>query len=65
MTFDAFALQIPSIHILRYTAQVLGVILALLDDSEESVQLTAVSCLLTVNLISSSCLIFLINFHAK
>ncbi|KAM6568771.1 hypothetical protein CsatB_016756 [Cannabis sativa] len=40
--------QIPSIHILRYTAQVLGVILALLDDSDESVQLTAVSCLLTI-----------------
>uniref|UniRef100_A0A5B6ZUL3 Uncharacterized protein n=1 Tax=Davidia involucrata TaxID=16924 RepID=A0A5B6ZUL3_DAVIN len=40
--------QIPSIHILRYTTQVLGVILALLDDSDESVQLTAVSCLLMV-----------------
>ncbi|POO01806.1 Coatomer beta subunit [Trema orientale] len=40
--------QIPSIHILRYTAQVLGVILALLDDSDESVQLTAVSCLLMI-----------------
>ncbi|MED6125911.1 Protein SHOOT GRAVITROPISM 6, partial [Stylosanthes scabra] len=33
--------QIPSIHILKYTSQVLGVILALLDDSDESVQLTA------------------------
>lgn len=41
-------LQIPSIHMLQYTTQVLGVILALLDDSDESVQLTAVSCLLTV-----------------
>ncbi|KAF5953918.1 hypothetical protein HYC85_006774 [Camellia sinensis] len=40
--------QIPSIHILRYTPEVLGVILALLDDSDESVQLTAVSCLLMV-----------------
>lgn len=42
--------QIPSIHILKYTAQVLGVILALLDDPDESVQLTAVSCLLMVRL---------------
>lgn len=41
-------LQIPSVHIVQYTAQVLGVILALLDDTDESVQLTAVSCLLTV-----------------
>ncbi|XP_019425603.1 PREDICTED: protein SHOOT GRAVITROPISM 6 isoform X3 [Lupinus angustifolius] len=41
-------LQIPSIHILKYTAQLLGVILALLDDSDESVQLTAVSCLLMI-----------------
>ncbi|XP_041024886.1 protein SHOOT GRAVITROPISM 6 isoform X2 [Juglans microcarpa x Juglans regia] len=40
--------QIPSIHILQYTTQVLGVILALLDDLDESVQLTAVSCLLTI-----------------
>ncbi|OIV92177.1 hypothetical protein TanjilG_30818 [Lupinus angustifolius] len=40
--------QIPSIHILKYTAQLLGVILALLDDSDESVQLTAVSCLLMI-----------------
>ncbi|KAG7961190.1 hypothetical protein I3843_09G003200 [Carya illinoinensis] len=40
--------QIPSIHILQYTTQVLGVILALLDDLDESVQLTAVSCLLTM-----------------
>ncbi|XP_059667544.1 protein SHOOT GRAVITROPISM 6 isoform X2 [Cornus florida] len=40
--------QIPSIHILQYTTQVLGVILALLDDSDEPVQLTAVSCLLMV-----------------
>ncbi|RYR03647.1 hypothetical protein Ahy_B06g082747 isoform C [Arachis hypogaea] len=39
---------IPSIHILKYTSQVLGVILALLDDSDESVQLTAVSCLLMI-----------------
>ncbi|KDP29202.1 hypothetical protein JCGZ_16591 [Jatropha curcas] len=40
--------QIPSIHIYQYTPQTLGVIVALLDDSDESVQLTAVSCLLTV-----------------
>lgn len=40
--------QIPSIHILQYTTQVLGVILALLEDLDESVQLTAVSCLLMV-----------------
>ncbi|XP_048137647.1 protein SHOOT GRAVITROPISM 6 isoform X3 [Rhodamnia argentea] len=40
--------QIPSVHIVQYTAQVLGVILALLDDTDESVQLTAVSCLLTI-----------------
>ncbi|KAI4300360.1 hypothetical protein L6164_033748 [Bauhinia variegata] len=40
--------QIPSIQILKYTPQVLGVILALLDDSDESVQLTAVTCLLMI-----------------
>ncbi|GMH09863.1 hypothetical protein Nepgr_011704 [Nepenthes gracilis] len=40
--------QIPSIHINRYTAQVLGVISVLLEDSDESVQLTAVLCLLKV-----------------
>lgn len=40
--------HIPSIHILQYTTQVLGVILALLEDLDESVQLTAVSCLLMV-----------------
>ncbi|KAK3013387.1 hypothetical protein RJ639_010056 [Escallonia herrerae] len=40
--------QIPSIQDNQYTAEVLGVILALLDDLDESVQLTAVSCLLTV-----------------
>ncbi|XAR69166.1 hypothetical protein NMG60_11000655 [Bertholletia excelsa] len=40
--------QIPSIHVLRYTTEILGVILALLDDSDESVQSTAVSCLLMV-----------------
>lgn len=52
-----FGLQLPSIHILLYTAQVLGVILALLDDSDESVQLTAVSCLLMVNILWLSILI--------
>lgn len=40
--------QIPSIHINHYASQVLGVILALLEDSDESVQLTAVSCLIMV-----------------
>ncbi|XP_019054507.1 PREDICTED: protein SHOOT GRAVITROPISM 6 isoform X2 [Nelumbo nucifera] len=40
--------QIPSVHILQYTTQILGVILALLEDPDESVELTAVSCLLTV-----------------
>ncbi|KAM3689336.1 hypothetical protein ACB098_09G040300 [Castanea mollissima] len=40
--------QIPSIDILQYTSQVLGVILALLEDPDESVQLTAVSCLLMI-----------------
>ncbi|KAI4349077.1 hypothetical protein L6164_009717 [Bauhinia variegata] len=41
--------QIPSIHILKYTTQVLGVILALLDDSDESVQLAALTCLMMFN----------------
>ncbi|XP_022143882.1 protein SHOOT GRAVITROPISM 6 [Momordica charantia] len=40
--------QIPVIQILQYTAQVLGVILALLDDVDESVQSTALSCLLMI-----------------
>ncbi|OMO81848.1 Armadillo-like helical [Corchorus capsularis] len=40
--------KIPSVHIYHYTTQVLGVILALLDDLDESVQLTAVSCLLMI-----------------
>jgi maestro heat-like repeat-containing protein family member 1 len=35
----------------KYIQQVLGVILALLEDAKESVQLTAVQCLLTVSLI--------------
>lgn len=34
---------------LKYIQQVLGVILALLEDPNESVQLTAVQCLLTVS----------------
>lgn len=42
-----------SIHVNQYTTQVLGVILALLDDPNESVQLTAVSCLLMVYLMPS------------
>lgn len=33
---------------LNYIAQVLGVIVALLEDPDESVQLTAVQCLLSV-----------------
>jgi hypothetical protein len=33
----------------KYIQQVLGVILALLEDPTESVQLTAVQCLLTVS----------------
>ncbi|CAI9097916.1 OLC1v1034435C1 [Oldenlandia corymbosa var. corymbosa] len=40
--------QMPSVHILQYTSQILSVILALLDDSDHSVQLTSVSCLLQV-----------------
>lgn len=55
-------LQMPSIHVLQYTTQILGVILALLDDSDESVQLTAVSCLLMVKL-APSLLSFLFYFH--
>lgn len=41
--------QIPERHMLKYIQQVLGVILALLEDPNESVQLTAVQCLLTVS----------------
>lgn len=40
--------QIPPIHINMYTKEILGVILALLDDSDDSVQLTAVLCLLSI-----------------
>ncbi|XP_072987438.1 protein SHOOT GRAVITROPISM 6 isoform X1 [Typha latifolia] len=40
--------QIPESHMLRYIQQVLGVIIALLEDPDESVQLTAVQCLLEV-----------------
>lgn len=40
--------QMPSACMNHYTTQVIGVILALLDDLDESVQLTAVSCLLMV-----------------
>ncbi|XP_042435238.1 protein SHOOT GRAVITROPISM 6-like [Zingiber officinale] len=40
--------QIPANHVLNYIAQVLGVIVALLEDPDESVQLTAVQCLLSV-----------------
>lgn len=40
--------QIPDCHMLKYIAQILGVIVALLEDPDESVQLTAVQCLLTV-----------------
>ncbi|CAL9075772.1 unnamed protein product [Musa acuminata var. zebrina] len=40
--------QIPKSHMPNYIAQVLGVIVALLEDPDESVQLTAVQCLLSV-----------------
>ncbi|XP_061964637.1 protein SHOOT GRAVITROPISM 6 isoform X5 [Populus nigra] len=40
--------QIPSLHIYQHTIQILGIIVALLDDLDESVQLTAVSCLLMI-----------------
>ncbi|KAI3447537.1 hypothetical protein Pfo_004202 [Paulownia fortunei] len=40
--------QMPPGHVVQYTTQILSVIVALLDDPDESVQLTAVSCLLTV-----------------
>lgn len=40
--------QIPPVHINTHTKEILGVILALLDDSDESVQLTAVLCLLSI-----------------
>ncbi|KZV15223.1 protein SHOOT GRAVITROPISM 6, partial [Dorcoceras hygrometricum] len=40
--------QMPPVHVVQYTTQILSVIIALLDDPDESVQLTAVSCLLTV-----------------
>lgn len=40
--------QIPKSQMPPYIPQVLGVILALLEDLDESVQLTAVQCLLTV-----------------
>ncbi|KAG6479398.1 hypothetical protein ZIOFF_062861 [Zingiber officinale] len=40
--------KIPANHVLNYIAQVLGVIVALLEDPDESVQLTAVQCLLSV-----------------
>ncbi|KAG8374197.1 hypothetical protein BUALT_Bualt11G0106000 [Buddleja alternifolia] len=40
--------QMPPGHVVKYTTQILSVIVALLDDPDESVQLTAVSCLLTV-----------------
>lgn len=46
--FYNMLLQIPPIHINTHTKEILGVILALLDDSDESVQLTAVLCLLSV-----------------
>ncbi|KAH7690563.1 Armadillo-like helical-containing protein [Dioscorea alata] len=40
--------QIPACHMLDYIAQVLRIIVALLEDPDEAVQLTAVQCLLTV-----------------
>ncbi|KAG6412080.1 hypothetical protein SASPL_124746 [Salvia splendens] len=38
-------LQMPPVRVIDYTIQILSVIVALLDDPDESVQLTAVSCL--------------------
>lgn len=46
--FFVWTWQIPSIHICQHAIQILGIIVALLDDVDESVQLTAVSCLLMV-----------------
>ncbi|CAA0829709.1 Protein SHOOT GRAVITROPISM 6 [Striga hermonthica] len=40
--------QMPLVHVVQFNTQILSVIVALLDDPDESVQLTAVSCLLTV-----------------
>ncbi|XP_020094313.1 protein SHOOT GRAVITROPISM 6 isoform X2 [Ananas comosus] len=40
--------QVPDSHMPRYIPQVLSVIVALLEDPDESVQLTAVQCLLNV-----------------
>ncbi|KAL5709726.1 Protein SHOOT GRAVITROPISM 6 [Ranunculus cassubicifolius] len=40
--------QIPSAYMIAHVTQVLGVIVALLEDHDESVQLTAVVCLMTV-----------------
>ncbi|XP_057983736.1 protein SHOOT GRAVITROPISM 6 isoform X2 [Malania oleifera] len=59
--------QIPSIHINMYISQVLGVILALLEDSNDSVQQTAVSCLLTVLKLSSNDAVepFLLNLSIR
>ncbi|KAG6403788.1 hypothetical protein SASPL_136020 [Salvia splendens] len=37
--------QMPPVLVIQYTIQILSVIVALLDDPDESVQLTAVSCL--------------------
>ena len=45
----SFSFQIPERYMHQYIAQVLGVIVALLEDPDESVQLTAVQCLLTVS----------------
>ncbi|XP_047954298.1 protein SHOOT GRAVITROPISM 6 isoform X2 [Salvia hispanica] len=40
--------SMPPVLVIQYTIQILSVIVALLDDPDESVQLTAVSCLQTV-----------------
>ncbi|EPS71954.1 hypothetical protein M569_02803, partial [Genlisea aurea] len=40
--------QMPPTHLFQYTTQILSVIVALLDDLDESVQLTAITCLLKV-----------------
>lgn len=59
--------QFPSIHIVQYTTHVFGVILNLLEDSEESVQLTALSCLLMVLETSASETVepFLLNLSVR
>ena len=44
-SFALHSVQMPPVRVIEYTIQILSVIVALLDDPDESVQLTAVSCL--------------------